>query len=45
MYCIESVKTSCWYREFLQPGPVRDLTYELSSLERFLEFVIFFACH
>jgi hypothetical protein len=42
MYCIESVKTSCWYREFLQPGPVRDFTHELSSLDRFLEFCDFF---
>jgi hypothetical protein len=42
MYCIESVKTSCWYREFLQPGPVRDLTCELSSLDRYLEFCDFF---
>ena len=23
MYRIESVKTLCWYREFLKPGPVR----------------------
>jgi hypothetical protein len=42
MYRIESVKTSCWYRKFLQPGPVRDLTYELSSPDRFLEFRDFF---
>jgi hypothetical protein len=43
MYRIESMKTSCWYREFLKPGPVRDLTYELSSLDRFLEFCSFFS--
>ena len=42
MYCIESVKTSCWYHEFLQPGPVRDLTYKLSSPDRFSEFRDFF---
>jgi hypothetical protein len=42
MYRIKSVKTSCWYRKFLQPGPVRDLTHELSSLDRFLEFRDFF---
>jgi hypothetical protein len=42
MYRIKSVKTSCWYREFLQPGPVRDLTYELSSSDRFSEFCDFF---
>ncbi len=34
------MKTSCWYREFLQPGQVRDLTYELSASDRYSEF-----CH
>ena len=32
----------CWYRKFLLPGPVRDLTYELSSSDRFSEFRDFF---
>ena len=42
MYRIESVKTSCWYREFLKPGPVRELTYELSGPDRHSEFRDFF---
>ena len=42
MYRVESVKSSCWYREFLKPGPVRDLTYDLSSSDRFSEFWDFF---
>ena len=42
MYCIESVKSSCWYCEFLRPGPVRDLTYELSSSNCFSEFLDLF---
>ncbi len=42
MYCIESVKTSCWYCEFLRPGPVRELTYELSHRDRHSEFGNFF---
>ena len=42
MFCIESVKSSCWYREFLKPRPVRDLTYKLSSVDRFSEFHSFF---
>ena len=42
MYRIESVKTSCWYREFLWPGPVRELTYELSLRDRYSEFCDFF---
>jgi hypothetical protein len=42
MYRIESVKTSCWYCEFLRTGPVRELTYELSSLDRFSKFCDFF---
>jgi hypothetical protein len=42
MYRIESVKTSCWYREFLWPGPVRELTYELSLRDRYSEFRDFF---
>ncbi len=38
LYCIESVKTSCWYLNFLEPGTVRDLTHELSLSDRFGEF-------
>ncbi len=34
----KSVKRSCWYREFLRPGITRDLTHELSTLDRFVEF-------
>ena len=37
-YHIESVKTSCWYLNFLEPGSVRDLTYELSLSDRFSKF-------
>jgi hypothetical protein len=42
MYRIESVMTSCWYRKFLRPGPVRELTYELSRRDRHSEFCDFF---
>jgi len=34
----KSVKESCWYREFLRPGITRELTHELSTLDRFREF-------
>jgi hypothetical protein len=34
----KSVKKSCWYCEFLRPGITRDLTHELSTLDRFGEF-------
>ena len=37
-YRIEKVKTSCWYLNFLAPGSVRDMTYELSLSDRFGEF-------
>jgi hypothetical protein len=40
LYRIESVKTSCWYLNFLKPGTVCDLTHELSLSDRFGEF-----CH
>ena len=42
MYHIKSVKTSYWYRESLNPGPVRDLTYEISSLDSFFGVSFFF---
>jgi hypothetical protein len=38
LYHIESVKTSCWYLNYLKPGTVRDLTHELSLSDRFGEF-------
>ena len=38
MYCTKSVTTLCWYREFLAPGVVRDLTNSLSSSDRYGEF-------
>jgi hypothetical protein len=34
----ESVKLSSWYRNFLRPGMMRDLTHELSTSDRFGEF-------
>jgi hypothetical protein len=40
LYRIESVRTSCWYLNFLKPGTVRDMTHELSLSDRFGEF-----CH
>ena len=41
-YRIESVKTSCWYLNFLAPGSVCDMTYELSLSDRFGEFRYWF---
>lgn len=37
-YRKESVKTSGWYLQFLQPGEVRTMTYELSRSDRYGEF-------
>ena len=37
-YRLDSVKNSCWFTNFLQPGKVRSLTYDLSSSDRFGEF-------
>ena len=37
-YRIESVRTSCWYLNFLKPGQVRDMTHELSLSDRYGEF-------
>ena len=34
-YRIESVRTSCWYLNFLKPGQVRDMTHELSLSDRY----------
>ena len=42
MYRIESMKSLCRYCEFLWPGPVRDLTYELSFSDCISEFRDFF---
>ena len=33
-----SVRTSCWYINFLAPGNVRELTHELSTSDRYGEF-------
>ena len=33
-----SVKTSCWYLNYLKPGAAGNLTYELSASDRFGEF-------
>jgi len=38
LYHQESVKLSSWYRNFLRPGMMRDLTHELSTSDRFGEF-------
>ena len=35
---IESVKKSCWYVQFLKPGITREMTYELSSSDRYGDF-------
>ena len=42
LFRVESVKKSCWYRNFTAPGKIRDLTHELSSSDRFGEFRHFF---
>jgi len=42
LFRIESVKTSCWYRNFTRPGVTRELTHELSSSDRFGDFRQFF---
>ena len=34
-YRLDSVKNSCWFTNFLQPGKVRSLIYDLSSSDRF----------
>ena len=36
-YCA-SVRTSCWYTNYLAPGNVWELTHELSTSERYGEF-------
>ena len=41
-FCKKSVKKSCWYCKFLRPGITRDLTHELSTLDRFGEFCNWF---
>jgi hypothetical protein len=33
-----SVRTSCWYINFLAPGNVREMTHELSTSDRYGEF-------
>ena len=38
LYRKESVKLSSWYRNFLRPGMMRDLTHELSTSDRYGEF-------
>ena len=35
-----SVRTLCWYKNYLEPGQVRETTHELSSSDRYGEF-----CH
>mgnify|MGYP006186336597 FL=1 len=42
LFRVESVKKSCWYRNFTAPGETRDLTHELSSSDRFGEFRHYF---
>jgi len=42
LFRVESVKKSCWYRNFTAPGETRELTHELSSSERFGEFRHYF---
>ena len=42
LFRVESVKKSCWYRNFTAPGKTRDLTHELSSSDRFGEFRHYF---
>ena len=38
LWRVESVKGSCWYRNFTAPGDTRELTHLLSSSDRFGEF-------
>jgi len=42
LFRVESVKKSCWYRNFTVPGETQDLTHELSSSDRFGEFRHYF---
>jgi hypothetical protein len=37
-YRIESIKMSCWYQNFTQPGPTCKLTFMLANLDCFGEF-------
>ena len=39
---IESVKSSCWYLQFLKPGITREMTHELSSSDRYGDFRHYF---
>jgi hypothetical protein len=38
-----SVRTSCWYKNYLEPGQVQENTHLLSSSDRFGEFHHFFS--
>ena len=42
LFRVESVKKSCWYRNFTAPGETRDLTHLLSSSDRYGEFRHYF---
>jgi hypothetical protein len=33
-----SARTSCWYKNYLEPGQVRETTHELSRSDRYGEF-------
>lgn len=42
LFRVESVKKSCWYKQFTAPGKTRDLTHLLSSSDRYGEFRHYF---
>ena len=42
LFRVESVKKSCWYRNFTAPGDTQELTHLLSSSDRFGEFCHYF---
>ena len=42
LFRVESVKKSCWYKEFTAPGKTRDLTHLLSSSDRYGKFRHYF---
>ncbi len=42
MYPIKSVKSLCWYHNFLAPSEVWDVTYSLSMSDRYGKFCAWF---
>jgi len=38
VFQLENIKKSCWYRYFTRPGLTREITHELSNIDRYGEF-------